>query len=111
MVLVSGGGQTVSGGAIASPIVVQVVDAAGHPVVAAAVNVYQTVTAWPGVCPTTGRCPAAPVLVSQVIEIDAGMDGSATITPLSTGGSGTQTEVAISVGTQGFATTTVIREP
>ncbi len=113
LVLVSGGGQVLSGGAAASPIVVEVVDLAGHPVVAAAVNVYQTVTAWPGDCPTSGRCPAAPVLLSRVTEVDSGADGTAVITPLinSSSGSATQTEVAISVGTQGFATTTVIHEP
>ncbi len=111
VILVSGGGQVLSGGEAALPIVVQVVDGAGHPVVAAAVNVYQTVTAWPGDCPTSGRCPAAPVLLSRVTEVVSSMDGTAVLTPLSVDGTATQTEVAISAGTQGFATTTVIREP
>jgi hypothetical protein len=109
LVILSGGQQTISGGAAYAPLQLEVVDGNGHPVVGASVSVYQTVTAVDGSCPAQGRCPAAPVIASNSIVMTSGSDGMVWVTPLTaTSPTGmTQTEIAASVGTQGFATAAV----
>ena len=109
-VLVSGGAQAVSAGAAYAPVRVMVTDGNGHAVAGAAISVYQTVTALDGSCPVRGRCPAAPVLGSNVVVTVSGMDGMVWVTPL-TGAGATQTEIAASVGTQGFLTTVLESQP
>lgn len=111
IVIVSGGGQTASGGAALSPVILRVVDPTGNPVAAAPVSIYQTVSAWNGPCPSQGRCPASEVLTSQATVLVSGTDGMLTITPLTVPNRSTQTEIALSVGTQGFATVVEIVQP
>jgi hypothetical protein len=89
---------------------VLVQDGAGHPVVAAPVSIYQTVTAYTVACPDQGRCPAAPILASQATVAISALDGTVTIAPLTVNGAATQTEIALSAGTQGFATTILISQ-
>ena len=101
----SGAGQSASGTTPFAPIVVLVQDGAGHPVVAAPVSIYQTVTAYTGSCPDRGRCPAVPALASQASVAVSGLDGTVTIAPLTVAGTSVQTEIAVSAGTVGFATT------
>jgi hypothetical protein len=109
--LVSGGGQAVTGTAIPAPVVAIVLDSAGHPVAAAPVNIYQTVTALTMDCPDRGRCPAAPVLTSSATVVVSGIDGTVTVPPLTVAGTATQTQIAFSAGTQGFATAVVTVQP
>ncbi len=109
--IVSGGAQSVQGGASFQPVTIIVTDPTGHPVASAPVTVSQTVTALNQACPTHGRCPAAPVLSSQINTIISSPDGTVTITPLFVSGVPTQTELAISSGTQGFATAVVSSNP
>ena len=109
-VLASGGVQTVSGGAAYAPVGVKVVDASGDAVAGAAVSIYQTVTAVDAGCPARGRCAAAPVMGSNVVVVVSGMDGMVWVTPLNGVGS-TQTEIAVSVGTQGFVSTVLGSQP
>jgi hypothetical protein len=87
------------------------VDVAGHPVAAAPVSVYQTVTSFDAACPARGRCPAAPVLATQATVEVSGIDGTVAVTPLVVSGQATQTEIAFSVGTQGFATVVETAQP
>ena len=109
--ILSGGQQVVAGGAALTPVVVKVVDAAGHPVAAAPVSVYQTVTAYDVACPDRGRCPAAAVLATKATVDVSGVDGTITVVPLVVGGTATQTEMAFSVGTQGFAAVVATSQP
>ncbi len=109
--VVSGGAQSAQGGASLLPVVILVTDSSGHPVASAPVTVSQTVTALNQACPTHGRCPAAPVLNSQIDTIVSSLDGTVTITPMSVSGISSQTEIAISSGTQGFATAVVSSNP
>jgi len=109
--IVRGGQQTVQGGAALAPVVVMVTDEAGHPVAAAPVSVYQTVTAFDAACPDRGRCPAAPVLATQATVAVSGIDGTISVEPLVVSGQPTQTEIAFSVGTQGFASAVAIAQP
>ena len=109
--IVSGGTQAAQSGASLQPVTIIVTDSAGHPIASAPVTVSQTVTALNQACPAHGRCPAAPVLNSQIKTIVSSLDGTVTITPLSISGVSTQTELAISSGTQGFATAVVSSNP
>jgi hypothetical protein len=111
LVLDSGGQQTVAGTAVPAVLVAMVTDAAGHPVAAAPVSVYQTVTALDAACPATGRCPAASVLASQATVLLSGLDGKVTIVPLVESGMATRTEIATSTGTAGFATAVIDFRP
>ncbi len=94
-----------------APVTVLVTDLAGHPVAGASIQLYQTVTTYPSSCPSQGRCPAAPVLASLVTVATSGPDGLYTFAPLTVSGAATQTEIAVSTGTNGFATTTLTRQP
>ena len=107
IVVASGGQQSTAGSVSYAPLQLEVVDGSGHPVVGAAVSVYQTVTAVSVSCPAQGRCPAAPVIATNVIEMTSGSDGMVWVTPLAAPSYAgeTQTEIAASVGTQGFVTT------
>ncbi len=109
--IVSGAAQTVQNGAILQPVIIIITDASGNPIASAAVTVSQTVTAFNQPCPTRGRCPASAILNSQVNTIISSPDGTVTITPLSVPGVATQTELAVSAGTQGFATTLISSYP
>ena len=111
MAVVRGTQQSVVGGAPLAPVVAMVVDAAGHPVAAAPVSVYQTVTSFDAACPDRGRCPAAVVLATQATVEVSGIDGIVSVTPLVVNGKATQTEIAFSVGTQGFATVVETAQP
>ena len=113
IVLESGGMQTIPAGAVFAPLRFEVIDSSGNPVVGAAVSVYQTVTALSAGCPTQGRCPAAPVVASNASVMISGSDGTVSISPLiwiNSAGGMTQTEVAASVGTQGFVTTVLSQQ-
>ena len=107
----SGGGQAATGGAALMPVVVRVSDGAGHAVAGAAVTVYQTVTALTLACPPVGRCPAQPVLGSQVTVVSSAADGTVSVSPRALTGSATQTHLAFSVGTAGYITATVSSRP
>lgn len=111
ILVVSGGQQIVHNGAALAPVVVQVVDPAGHPVAAAGVSVYQTMSAYNGVCPDRGRCPAEEVLATRATVVVSGLDGLVTVVPLAQPAVATQTAISFSVGTQGFATVVSIRVP
>lgn len=109
--IVSGAQQSVIAGAALLPVVVMVVDDVGHPVAAAAVSVYQTLTAFDATCPDRGRCPVAAVLASQATVAVSGIDGLVRVVPLALSGRATQTEIAFSVGRQGFATVVETAQP
>jgi hypothetical protein len=105
--VVSGGDQSVSGGAGLSPVVVQVTDAAGHPLAGATVTVGQTVRAYAGTCPVEGRCPAGAVLATGASSGVSDGNGNVSVTPMGVPGVATTTSLAFSAGLQGFATAVV----
>jgi hypothetical protein len=106
----SGGWQQVSLAAATPslPVIALVTDASGHPVIAAMVVLYQTVTAMPIACPSRGRCPAEAVLASQTSVLTTDSAGHVSFLPLTLGGAAaanTQTQIALAAGASGFATT------
>ncbi len=111
--LISGGWQTLSRatGTPFAPVVAEVTDGAGHAVIGAAVSVYQQLTAFTAACPSSGRCPAEPVLAAQVSVAVTDRNGTITVSPLTGGSASTQTRMAFSAGIQGFATTVLTSLP
>ncbi len=111
LTVTGGGGQAASRGAALHPLTAQVTDSAGHPVAGATVSVGQTVTARDVECPTLGRCPAAPVLLTGRSTLISDLNGSVSVAPLTIPGVPTLTALAFSAGTQGFATAVVSNAP
>lgn len=109
--LASGATQDISGPASFMPVVVRASDGSGHAVTGVSVSVYQTVTALDAPCPDRGRCPSAPVLATQVTVVTTGADGAASIVPLDMPGGGSQTQIAVSAGTQGYTTAVLFHQP
>ena len=111
-----GGVQAGTGGAALAPVMVTIVDGSGHTIAGAAVTVVQTVTERTVVCPTLGRCPAAPVLASGTASATSDINGHITITPITitpitVNDVATVTNIAVSSGTSGFTTFQLDRSP
>lgn|GEM_PF-496958 len=107
----SGTGQSLQAAQTLAPVVLQVTDLAGHPVELASVSVYQTMTAWEGICPSTGRCPAAPVLTASQTTLTTDSSGNISITPLELPGVASVVHIAAVTGTQGFASLSLSKTP
>jgi hypothetical protein len=109
--VVSGAAQMVSSGVALSPVVVRVVDAAGHAIVGAPVEIHQTLEPVTPSCADTGRCPIAPVYNSSVVTMTSGIDGSVTVMPLDMADAAVVCRMAIATGTEGFASLALERQP
>ena len=95
---VSGAGQTMQVADVPAPIVLQAVDAGGHPLAGAVVNLYQRLSSWTPPCAAQDRCSAAPVLATQAASAISDADGFVTIVPLSQEGVATRLSVTASTG-------------
>jgi hypothetical protein len=111
VLVVSGAGQSVQAATTLAPVALRVTDLAGHPIQSATVNVYQTVDAWEGICPPTGRCAAAPVLASSQKTFTTDATGLITITPLEVPNTASVVNIAASTGTQGFISLSLTKTP
>ena len=109
--LVSGAGQSVAVGGSLLPVSVLVTDAAGNPLQGAAVAVWQRVLGWEGLCTGPGACPAAHVLSSAQAMVNADAGGGVSITPLQMAGQPQTLQIALSWGTTGFLTCTLVTTP
>ena len=108
--LASGAGQSVSATAQFVPVTMAVTDDAGHPVIAAPVTVYQSVSAWEGPC-ASARCAAAPTLTHTVTQMVSDATGELAVTPLQVVGTAGETAVTAVSGVNGYATLTLISTP
>jgi IPT/TIG domain len=111
LVVVSGAGQTVAASGSLAPVVLLVTDTASHPVAGAAVQIYQTVSAWEQACPDRGRCPIAPVEASSTGAAVSDANGMVTVIPQQLAGVAGTTNVAVAAGTQGFVSLALEEEP
>jgi hypothetical protein len=109
--LVSGAGQSATGSTALQPVVVSVLDTAGHPIAGAPVTIMQTVTTRTFVCAARGRCPVAPILASSRSQAIADLNGLVTIQPATLDDLPTSTNIAASAGAQGFVTAILTRSP
>ncbi len=111
LVAVGGAGQSVAASGTLTPVVLQITDAASHPVAGAVVEVYQTVDAWQLPCPDRGRCPIPPVLASSQYSVTSDVNGLVTIAPQQLSGLAETTNLAVATGTQGFLSLTLEKQP
>ncbi|MGI4829033.1 MAG: Ig-like domain-containing protein [Janthinobacterium lividum] len=107
----SGSGQSLSEAETLGSVGLLVTDAAGHVLSGAPVEIHQRVLAWEGSCPGTGTCPAAAVLASSATTVISDNNGALSITPLQIAGVPQTVEIAVSTGTQGFVTLTLVKTP
>ncbi len=108
--VISGGGQSVPVGGTLQPVMVEVVDTAGHPVAGVPVTIHQAVNGWVD-CAGPGRCPAVPVLTTSVSSAVSDVDGLLTVTPLEVAGVGETTEIVVTAGPFGAATASLAKVP
>lgn len=106
--VVSGAGQMVAVSGSLGPVVMRVTDDAGHPVAGARVEVHQTIEGG-AACSGRGRCPVAPLLGASASEVNSDMDGLVTVDPLQLQGVAEVTNLTVAVGTQGFASLTLVK--
>jgi hypothetical protein len=111
LTVVSGAGQSVVKGSALAPVTLQVTDAAGQPVQGATVTVHQDVQAWEGVCPTQGRCAAAPVLTSSTATVASDASGNLVVTPLVVAGQPQVVNLVATTGTSGFVSLSLTVKP
>jgi hypothetical protein len=102
--------QTVSATGILQPVVFQVTDGSGDPVIGAPVTIYQTVSGYQ-VCPATGRCPIAPVFSTSQTTANSDANGLIVATVQQISGSPQTTTLAASTGTQGFVSVALQKTP
>jgi hypothetical protein len=86
LLAISGAAQSMPVGTTAAPVVLEVVDTGGHPMVSATVTVSQSLYAWQPPCPRRGRCPAAQLLSTSSTTVTSALDGTISITPLTLSG-------------------------
>jgi IPT/TIG domain len=95
---VSGVGQSLSVGGVPAVVMLRVEDAVGHAMAGGVVEFYETLRAWQPPCPLHGRCPAAPVVATQMVQAVSGSDGVVSLTPLSLPGTATLLDVVAVTG-------------
>jgi hypothetical protein len=111
IIAVSGEGQSVKTGTALQPVVLQVNDANGNAVPNATVNLYQTVYAWEGKCPTEGPCASAPVLRTQQTIATTDNNGQISVTPLTVANQPQTIAIAASTGATGFVSVQLVITP
>ena len=109
--ILSGAGQSLPVSASFGALTLQITDGSGHSVQDAAVSIYQRVLGSVAPCSSPDRCAAAPVLAYNEMKADSGGDGSLNLQPLQVPGVAQTVEIAITFGTQGFLTLTLVKTP
>ncbi|MFC6645266.1 IPT/TIG domain-containing protein [Granulicella cerasi] len=110
-VIVSGAGQNMATSAAFAPVTLSVVDRSGHPLAGAPIAIAQTVTAWAGPCPSQGRCAAAPILASTQTSAVTDSNGQSVLIPLAIANTAATTNIAVSSGTNGFVSLSLVKSP
>ncbi len=103
--------QQVAASGTLNSFTVVVMDEAGHPLEGAPVNVYQRVLGWEGPCSGTDRCASAPVLKSGQDSLVSNAAGGIAVLPLQVEGVPQVVEIAVSSGSYGFLTLTLVKSP
>jgi hypothetical protein len=108
---VNGAGQVLSAEDTPSPVVLRVLDAAGHPMAGGIVNFYETLREWTPDCPASWRCPGSAVLATTSVQAISDADGLVTLVPLSQGGVPTRLEVLAVTGDTATVAFEIERHP
>lgn len=103
--------QTVPSTGVLLPVLAQITDLAGHPIVGAPAIAYQTVTAYEPPCPPTGACPIPATIATTQTPLLSDANGLVLIQPLQIGQSPQTLHLAIATGTQSLLALTLQKTP
>jgi hypothetical protein len=84
--VIAGIAQNVAATEALMPVTLEVTDPAGHPIAGAVVTFYETLDAWTPSCPAGSRCPPAPLIQQQSLQVTSGPDGVVVLNPISASG-------------------------
>lgn len=90
LIAVSGTDQSIATAATPTPVVLRTLDINGNAMAGATVTVTQALYAWAAQCPPHGRCVQSPLIATQNSTATSALDGSITITPLTSPGIATR---------------------
>lgn len=107
---IEGAAQTVTAAGILQPVVFQVTDDSGDPVIGVPVTLYQAVSGYQD-CPEKGRCPAAPVYSTSQTSATSDANGLVVTTVQQIPSSAETTAIAASSGVSGFASIVLQKTP
>jgi hypothetical protein len=94
-----------------TPITLEVTDPAGDPMAGAIVTFYQTLNAWTPPCSAQATCPPAPLIRQKTVQVTSGVDGSVTLTPLSSQGQPTRLYIAAVTGSSALLNLSLQQHP
>lgn len=83
---IAGVAQFLPAGQPFAPVILEVTDAAGHPLAGANAIFYETLDAWTRPCSSEALCPPAPLLQQKTVEVTSGSDGTVVLDPISNPG-------------------------
>lgn len=107
----AGTGQSVAATGALTAASAVVTDLSGHPLEGAPVDIHQRVLAWGTDCSGNDRCAAAPVLKSSETTAVSDPAGTVSVMPLEVPAVPQVVQVAVSTGSQGFLTFTLVKKP
>ena len=107
---IEGGTQSVAAASILQPVVFQVTDGAGHPVIGVPAMVYQMVSAYQ-VCPAHGACPIPETYQAAQSTSVSDSNGLIIVAPQQLAGTPQTTTIAVAAGTQGFVSVSLQKTP
>ncbi len=102
--------QGVVSTSILQPVVFQITDGAGDPVIGVPVTVHQTETGWQA-CPAKGACPIGQVYGTAESAAISDRNGLVVVMPQQIAGTPETTKIAVSTGTQGFVSVVLQKTP
>ncbi|GAC1420397.1 MAG: hypothetical protein NVSMB62_14280 [Acidobacteriaceae bacterium] len=111
LVLLTGGGQRIAAAGTFAPVVVQVVDPAGHPVAGASVTLHQSLDQLQMPCPDHGACPIPQNLGGSTGTLVSDANGLINAIPAQISGQTAVTHLALACGTAGFLSLSLTQGP
>ena len=107
---IEGGAQSVAATSILQPVVFQVTDGKGDPVIGVPATIYQAVSAYQ-VCPAHGACPIAETYQTAQSTGVSDSNGLIVVAAQQLAGTPQTTTMAVTAGTQGFISISLEKTP
>jgi len=98
---VSGTTQSIPVTATPASVALRVLDVDGNPMAGGTVIFSQALYAWSPPCPPHGRCAQAQLLATQSTTLTSSLDGTVTLTPLTSPGVATNLQGLAATGNEG----------
>ncbi len=108
---VSGDSQVVPSSTRLGVVQLRVVDAAGHGVTGATVQIQQAVYGYQPACPASGRCAVPPLYGMAKTTAVSDDDGYFSVSPLQYDGTAATTRIVAAAGTSGYLALSLTKQP